>query len=352
MKKKLLIISQSQFGYLIDYVKYCEYLKYDFDITYLCWDYGKPKVIEPNINVIYISRRGNIILRNIRFILFILKFIKQNRFNFIFIAYFLGSSVIPIHIKNNSLIHLDIRTGNVSNNIVNRITYNTILRIESKSFSSISIISTGLRQSLGIHNQAFILPLGATPILINHQNKSQLHLLYVGTLTNRRLEKTIIGIKIFLEKQPNADIVYTIIGEGWNHENENLQKIINKLNLQKHIKLNGYIPHKELIQYYKEANVGISFIPMTPYFNFQPATKTFEYLMAGMPVIATKTFANKEIVKDENGILIDDNPQSFANGINQMYRYYSSFSEKNIIKSVEGYEWSRIIQTMKNNILK
>lgn len=352
MLKKLLIISQAQYGYLIDYTKYCEYLKNDFNITYLCWDYGNKKIKEPNIKIIYVFRNGNIITRNVKFISFIIKHIKETKYDIIFISYFRGSSLIPLNFKKNiPKIHLDIRTGNISKYFIKRFIYNNLLRIESNFFNSISLISNGLQKFLGIHESAIILPLGATFTNINHNSINKLHLLYVGTFSNRRLEDTIYGMKLFLSHNPTLDITYTIIGDGLKHEIENLQNIINKLDLQGYIKLTGYIPHKELIPYYEKANVGISFIPMTSYFDFQPATKTFEYLMAGMPVIATKTYSNKEIIKKENGILIDDDPVSFAEGINHMYKHLESFDKEKIIESVEKYEWRLIIQTMKKDLL-
>ncbi|HEY3369692.1 MAG TPA: glycosyltransferase [Prolixibacteraceae bacterium] len=352
MKKSLLFVSQTQFGYLVDYLKYCKYLKDDFDIIFLCWDYKNRKIEEPGIDIRYVSRDGNIVVRNFRFIRFILKCIKQQKFHLVFIDYFRGSSIIPFYCRNNIRIHLDIRTGFVSGNSINRKINNTILRIESIFFRSISIISVGLRQTLGIHKDAYVLPLGATPIFINRQKKQKIHLLYVGTLTNRRIENTIEGVRIFLNKYPNTDLFYTIIGDGWNNENENLQSIVNNLKLQGHITLTGYIPHNELIHYYEKANVGISYIPMTSYYEYQPATKTFEYLMAGMPVIATKTYANKQIVNHLNGILINDNAESFAEGITKIYTCLGSFDEKTIRLTVQNYNWAVIINSMKDTIIQ
>ena len=38
IKSKIVIINKTQFGYHTDYYKYCEYLKDDYDITFLCFD--------------------------------------------------------------------------------------------------------------------------------------------------------------------------------------------------------------------------------------------------------------------------------------------------------------------------
>lgn len=351
LKKKLLFVNQSQYGYHIDYVQYCKYLKEDFDITYICWDYNRKKIVESSIKLLYISRLGNIITRNFRFILFIIEFLNKNNFDLIFIHYFRGSSFIPLLNKTHQPLHLDIRTGSVSRNAVKRCIYNSILRIESLFFKQISIISLGLRQMLDIDKNAFILPLGANPMQIKHNMVYKLHLLYVGTLSGRRIEDTIEGIKLFLINQPEADIYYTIVGDGWQNEKQNIQNRIIQLGLQKYFFLSGYVPYTELIHFYETSNVGVSYIPMTPYYNFQPATKTYEYLMAGMPVIATKTHENKSIINHENGILINDSPESFASGIAEIYNNIYSFDENFLRKSVENYNWSRIVRNMKETML-
>lgn len=351
MKKNILFVNQSQYGYHIDYVQYCKYLKNDYEITYICWDYNRKKIDEPDINIKYVSRNGNIVTRNVKFILFILECLKKQNYDLVFIHYFRGSSIIPLLNKIRQPLHLDIRTGSVSKNAFKRNIYNTILRVESRFFKKISIISSGLRQILGIDKKAFILPLGANPIYVNRNTKNKLHLLYVGTLSGRRIEDTIEGMKLFLIDQPKADIYYTIVGDGWQKEKQNLQNRIIQLKLEKYFYLSGYMPYNELIHFYETANVGVSYIPITPYYEYQPATKTYEYLMAGIPVIATKTYENRQVINEQNGILINDTPESFAFGIAEIYNNNFSFNEELLRKSVENYNWNRIIQSMRETIL-
>ena len=351
-KKKLLIVNQTQFGYHSGNLQYCKYLKGEFDISFVCWDYRKNKMVESEITIHYVSRKGNILKRNIRFILFVLQLLKRQKYSFTYIQYFRGSSFIPFYYWGNQKLHLDIRTGSVSVNKLSRILFNSVLRFESFFFKSISIISTGLRTQLGINKNAYVLPLGANPIYVNRKSSHKIHLLYIGTFENRRIEDTILGVNHYLKEHPLADIHYTIIGDGWHNEKSSYQSIINRLNLQKHIELKGYIPYNELFHFYEIANVGVSYIPITSYFEFQPPTKTYEYLMAGMPVIATQTYENKQVVSQKNGVLIKDTPESFAEAITILYNNINSFNEKIVRKSVENYQWSEIVQKMKTSLLK
>jgi len=93
-------------------------------------------------------------------------------------------------------------------------------------------------------------------------------------------------------------------------------------------------------------NVGVSYVPITPYFDVQPPTKTFEYLLAGMPVIATRTKENEKVINEYNGVLIDDTPEDFRNGLALLYERISAnkFTSSRIIESSESYTWERIVR--------
>lgn len=71
------------------------------------------------------------------------------------------------------------------------------------------------------------------------------------------------------------------------------------------------LENKDLEPYFEQANVGISFVPMTDHYDAQPATKTFEYSNSGLYVLGTATTENKKSI-DNNGVLIQDTPESFC----------------------------------------
>ena len=125
---------------------------------------------------------------------------------------------------------------------------------------------------------------------------------------------------------------------------------ISKFGMKKNVDLEGYVQHNALRPYFEKANVGVTYIPITPYFEYQPATKTFEYLMAGMPVIATGTFENKQIVNKQNGVIIADDPLSFANSIELLYDRIGDFDDSLIRESVIEYKWETIVSKLKDFI--
>ncbi|HTD92749.1 MAG TPA: hypothetical protein VK644_03010, partial [Chitinophagaceae bacterium] len=95
MKKRLLILSYTQFGYLTDTLKYCEYIRDEYDITYLGWDYGLPKIEMDGVRIEYISREGNILKRNLTLLR---AFNRQlnNQYDLVFANYFRGACLIRL----------------------------------------------------------------------------------------------------------------------------------------------------------------------------------------------------------------------------------------------------------------
>lgn len=352
MKKKLLIISQSQFGSLTDYYQYSLILKSKYDIEYVCYDYNKIKVGVDGISIFYVPRTGNIIKRNISFIKYVLSKINSNSYDRILVNYFRGCFFLPLFCGKLNIFFLDIRTAGVQENNINRFFYNFFLRLECFFYKNLSVISQGVKKQLNLPDSTIIIPLGANFIDVKRQYKSGLHLLYIGTLSNRNIEQTLEGVQLFLEKYRKINFSYTIIGTGDAISINKIEKIIENYQLQSYIKMLGYIPYWELGVYFKECNLGVSYVPKKKYFEHQPVTKTFEYLMSGLPVIATSTFENKLIVNDSNGVLIEDNPNSFAMGLDKIYKSLDSFDSNSIKSDLIQYQWKNIVIKMDEFLFK
>lgn len=300
------------------------------------------------IRVNYSSRKGNILQRNIRFIKQARTLIRRGSFDVVFVKYFRGCFLLPFLCSEKHFFHLDIDTGGISPNSIKRSMYNHILKFESRFYRKVSTISEGLREYLRLSDTTLIFPLGADSIRVRRILKTRLSLLYVGVISNRNIIETVEGVRLFLKKRPLADIHYTIIGGAWNNEIDELSSKIESDKLENIIELYGYIPHSDLPGFYTIANAGVSYIPVRPWYEFQPATKTYEYLFSGMPVIATNTYENRQVINEKNGVLIDDNPESFASGLEIMYDTIDCFDENIIRTSVKDNEWENITLKLKN----
>ncbi len=344
MTRRILILSQVQFGSVIAPYQYSRYLKDRFAITYLCWDYGFPRVDEPGVNVMYIPRQGGKLERLFRLIRESIREIRRGRYDLVFVVYFQGCFILPLLTGRDRMV-LDIRTGYVRSPGLKRWLSNRLIHLESLLYRSVTILSDSLREDLGISSRkCCLVPLGATHAQVAPKTFEDMRLLYVGTLQHRFIEKTVEGFSRFYdEKRGSLNMFYVIVGGGRPGDQQRLRDAIQRSTCAQHIHYVGWVDHKDLGKYLEEANFGVAFIPLEDHFQVQPATKVFEYLMAGMPVIATNTLENAKTINSSNGVLTSDTPADFCRGLHELVEARHRFDSAAISAASTKYSWSYII---------
>jgi len=342
--KKLIIINQVQFGYNNATYYYCKYLKKDYAIVYIGWDNNLPKIKMNGVKIIYVSRKGNTLFRTMRFLRQSLQEIKDKT-TIVFIKYFKGVSLLLRLLKPRNCFVLDIRTGSVNKNIFIRKLYDSRLKFETQFFKHITVISQSLAEKLGIAVKAHILPLGADIISSTTKTFEQFHLLYVGTLSNRNIDVTISGFKQFYGKfGGKVPLTYTIIGSGPKNEERVLRDLVNRYELTDSVNIAGNIPHTQLKAWFDNTNIGVSYVPIIDYYDCQPVTKTFEYLLSGMPVIATNTSENRKVIHPKNGVLVRDTAEDFYSGLKKIFETRYQFDSQQIRNTAMNYAWENIVK--------
>lgn len=342
-KKKILILASGQFGYSTTTYKYCEYARDNFDFTYVGWDYGLPKIEIPDVKVKYISRDSGLLKRNYWLLKAFHKEIR-NGYDLIFLTYVRGISLIKLLNPNSTfLIYID--TFGVMFNEKTRWIYDTVLKYEVSMFSNVAVISDGLAKRLGGNYE--ILPLGGECFNSDIKSFEKLELIYVGTLENRNIIDCVRGFHKFLIKNEieRNDAVFTIIGDGPKNELKEIKEYVDAHNLSDNIQVIGFLPQQKLTPYFKSANVGVSYVPMVSYYEYQPPTKTFEYLVSGLPVIATGTFENRKIINSRSGVIIDDNADAFYEGVVRLHNQKSEFCSEKIRKEYSQHTWENAVKS-------
>lgn len=347
---RILIISKGQFGYHTDIFKWCEHLRDEYEVHLITFD-GRPKVSMDGIAVHYVSNTGNRTFRGIRYVLTCLWHIMLFK-GIIFVCYFKECRTLKWCFPWKKM-YLDIRTLNVNTNEEIRKREDTLIKKATQLYDFVTIISEGTRDKLGIPKEkSAILPLGADVVSTSKKSFDTISMMYVGTLFNRDIHKTIQGLSIALKKNNSLKIHYDIIGSSPGNEFEELRQLIKDYNLEEYITLHGYIQHSQLKDYFDKCNVGVSFVPMTEYYEHQPVTKSFEYVLSGLYTIATNTYCNKEILNDNNGFLINDTAEAFADSIEQIALYKSKLNSETIRNSLLEYKWENIVNKFLKQILK
>jgi glycosyltransferase involved in cell wall biosynthesis len=343
--KKLLIINREQFGYNASGYYYSKYLKDDLYVTYMCFDETKERIHIDGVNVKYVSREGLKLRRGYRFLKNLIAEIKHYKYDIVLIRYFQLCSLLKFFNPSKKFI-LDIRTGSVARSKKKRFIQDIMMKLESLIFDYITIISLSLVQKLKINkDKVHLLPVGADILSSKDKDFKEIKLLYIGTLSNRNIDQTIIGFKKFYEKfDSETKTSYKIIGYGSIEEENKILKTIRENNLEMTVEFLGRIPHNKLKPYFDESNVGISYVPITDYYQCQPPSKTFEYVLSGLVCIATATSENKKFIDEENGVLCKDNPEDFYKALIKIFSQRNHFNSKKIRESLVDYQWENIVK--------
>lgn len=353
MKKKIIIASNFQFGYLTDDLRMCEELSAkDYEILFLSYNQKFPeyKPYKNQINI-HIDKKNK--FSRIIYIFKLIKMIKNNNPDLIFVRYFTGCGFLRFF-KFHKKIILDIRTGAVTEDIKFNNSYNNKLRKQCSYFDKITVIDQNLANDLGI-SKAYILPLGSK-ILVNEYSKplNQFNLLYVGTFEGRNIPKLIKGYYEFYNqnKTKYREINLSIVGYSIDKKyEEEVKSIINCLP-DCNIKFLGKIRNDNLDEIMKKTHVGISYIPIEDRFQSQPPTKTYEYIVNGLVCLATATEANKKIINEENGILITDTVEEISKGLEYLYNNIDRYSHSDIANNASNYSWENIFEQFNHQLLE
>jgi glycosyltransferase involved in cell wall biosynthesis len=341
--KRLLILNPAQFGYHLDTYYYCKWARPSFQITYHGFDAGHPALAMEGVTQRYVPRQGS----RVRCYLRLLRSCLAEcggRYDVIFIKYFPGCALLRLWHPRTPFV-LDIRTGSVASNPLRRWWQDSLLRAESRCFRRVTVISASLARKLGLA-RAHLLPLGADPIETPPKDFSSLRLLYVGTFYGRRIDDTVKAFhRFYLESRHTMEMTYDVIGDGPNGERARLRAWVKDHGLDHVVSLPGFIHHRELAHYYEKCNVGVSYIPINRIYDCQPPTKTFEYLLAGLPVLATRTTENAAVISEHNGLLIDDTPAAFYEGLKKLMSHRRSYCSDQVRREALRYSWETIVHS-------
>lgn len=108
-----------------------------------------------------------------------------------------------------------------------------------------------------------------------------------------------------------------MVGTGDNVEH--LKELSKRLAIEERVHFIGFIPYPEMPSILQAADIGLGYVPQTPWYDKAPVLKTLESLATGLPTIATATQGNSEYITNrENGLLVMDSPDEIADSISDL----------------------------------
>ena len=142
--------------------------------------------------------------------------------------------------------------------------------------------------------------------------------LYQGGLQRNRGLDNLVHAAAFLE----PDIVIVLMGKPLGSTQAELETLIEKEGLEERVKILPAVPYIELLDWTSSADIGLIVLPpdYSPSIRWCLPNKLFEYLMAGLPVLASQLDAVVDVIKtyDVGCIVPSLQPQDIAAAINRM----------------------------------
>lgn len=170
-----------------------------------------------------------------------------------------------------------------------------------------------------------------------HHSKDKFTLVMQGNVNiHRGYEEAILSLKQL------DDVFMYIIGNG--DAINKLKDIIEKEKINHKVQLISKQPYEEMMRYTSSADVGLRLEnpdSLNSYYSLP--NKIFEYIQAGIPIIATNLPEIKKIIETyEIGILIDEpTPEAIAEAVNKLKNdhYLYNKLKENVNKAAAELTW-------------
>jgi glycosyltransferase involved in cell wall biosynthesis len=170
-----------------------------------------------------------------------------------------------------------------------------------------------------------------------------LELIYTGTVQRER------GRDVMLEAVAKASsagipLRLTLVGAR-PEEQDYCRNLADRLGIERHIVVHGRVPGSEIPTFLMNADAGICIWEDRPWWRFNPPTKLFEYMVAGLPTLASNIRTHTQYIRHgENGLIFEYNSDSLAEAIGELWRSRSKLSamKQNALQSGRPYLWNNI----------
>lgn len=197
-----------------------------------------------------------------------------------------------------------------------------------------------------------------TPILDTEKtgathSGTDLRIAYVGFLTPLRgLDILIRAIAIYISNASGgSNIRLDIVGKG--EARNDLIELVESLKLEEHVFIHGWLEQRDVDNILKNANIGTLTYRVCSHWNHTIPNKIFDYMLCGLPVIATDVIPIERILSAEKcGLVGKEDPASIAQCLVQLrdptVRQLLGENGRNAI--IARYNWNNEIITMLRSI--
>lgn len=185
-------------------------------------------------------------------------------------------------------------------------------------------------------------PLDNTDTLYITQNKIP-NIIYAGAISKTRGLEEMLQMAREL-KNKNLKFKLILIGSFSEQLEQETLNFITMNNLSEYVELPGRLPLHEVFKYYEKADIGLAILHPEKNYLQSLATKIFEYMSFGIPVVASNFPDWKDLIESsESGIVV--NPFDVTEITEAVYKILSDkelsmqFGENGFKAYQEQYNW-------------
>ncbi|MBG0789914.1 MAG: glycosyltransferase family 4 protein [Desulfovibrionaceae bacterium] len=237
-------------------------------------------------------------------------------------------------IKNNIMLKLSYRGAKYANPVM-----------PISIFQKDDLIAHGVKSDC-----ISLIPMGVQDSFINHNDSDKeydcnlaLEIIYTGTVVRDRGRDVMLEALSIIK---NTDIKIHLTMVGATPDQIALcSNLIDEYDISGFVTINGRVSGDLIPTILHKADLGICIWDDKPYWKFNPPTKLFEYLVAGLPVLVSRIRTHTEYVENKySGIVFDYNANSLATALCYVWENRERLSEWKENAKVEGnkYLWRNI----------
>ncbi len=177
-------------------------------------------------------------------------------------------------------------------------------------------------------------------------------LMYIGVL---RPERKLIAMfdAVCLARTEGLNVTVEVIGDG--PQRGELEEYAQAKG-NGAIKVSHPVPHEEMPLVLARGDIGLLPFPDLSKFRVSSAIKLFEYLAAGMPIVATRIVAHMDVLEDADFVFWADHatPESMASAIREACSRKLKFPElgARALASAQNWTWEASAKTLSDALLK
>lgn len=178
---------------------------------------------------------------------------------------------------------------------------------------------------------------------------------FLGTLKPwHGLENLLKACAAFAEKRPQVDSSLLIVGDG--PQREAMEALAKGLNIADRLTFVGAVPPAEIPHWMEKMDIAVAPYPELENFYFSPL-KVFEYMAAGLPVIASDIGQIKELFEDKKQALLVK-PGSISDLVDALDQVYldpqsavamAQQAQQHILRD---YTWDAVAEGMLKQLAK